>query len=144
LAVSDVSSRVEFVSSERTTDEGVHLDDAEIVIGIGMGIGGPENLSKVEELCRTIGGHLGATRKVVDSGWLPRQLQIGLTGRSVSPHLYISVGIRGSFNHTVGIQRADTIFAINSDPNAAIFNQCDYGIVGDWQEIAGEMVKQLQ
>lgn len=144
LAVNDVSSRVEFVSSEKTTDEGVHLDSAEIIIGVGMGIEGPENIPQVEELCRALDAHLGATRKVVDHGWLPRQLQIGLTGRSVSPHLYIALGVRGAFNHTVGIQRAGTILAINNNPDADIFKQCDYGIVGDWQEIVREMVRQVR
>lgn len=143
LQVNVVSSRVEFVSSEKTTDEGVHLDDAEIIIGVGMGIGGAENLPKVEELCRALDAHLGATRRVVDSGWLPRQLQIGLTGRAISPHLYIALGVRGAFNHTVGIQRAGTILAINNNPDADIFKQCDYGIVGDWREVVEEMVRQV-
>ena len=143
LTVDDVSSRVDFVSRERVTDEGVHLDDAEIIIGVGMGIGGAENLPKVEELCRALDAHIGATRRVVDSGWLPRQLQIGLTGRSISPHLYIALGVRGAFNHTVGIQRAGTILAINNNPDADIFKQCDYGIVGDWREVVEEMVRQV-
>ncbi len=143
LPVKDVSSRVEFVSSERTTDEGVHLDDAEIIIGVGTGVGGAENLPQVQELCRALDAHIGATRKVVDQGWLPRQLQIGLTGRSIAPHLYIALGVRGAFNHTVGIQRAGTILAINNNPDADIFKQCDYGIVGDWREVVEEMVKQV-
>lgn len=141
LPVRVSASRLEFVSSEHTTDEGVHLDSAEVVIGVGVGIGGPENLPQVEELCRTLGAHLGATRKVVDQGWLPRQLQIGLTGRPVSPHLYVALGVRGAFNHAVRIQRSGTIFAINNDPNAVIFSQCDYGIVGDWQEVTMALVR---
>lgn len=144
LTVADVASRVAFVSTERTTDEGVHLDDAEIVIGVGAGVGGSENLPVVEELCRAVDGHMGATRKVVDQGWMPRQLQIGLTGRSVSPHLFIALGIRGAFNHTVGIQRAGIIFAVNSDPNADIFKQCDYGIVGDWRAIVTELLAAIE
>lgn len=140
LRVSDVASRLEWLSSERTTDEGVHLDDAVIIIGVGMGIGGPENLPLVQELCGVLDAHIGATRKVVDQGWLPRQLQIGLTGRSVSPQLYIALGIRGGFNHTVGIQRAGTILAINADPNADIFKLCDYGIIGDWQNVIKEII----
>ncbi len=142
LPVSDVSSRVEFVSSEKTTDEGVHLDDAEIIIGVGVGVGGADNLPQVQELCRALDAHIGATRKVIDNGWLPRQLQIGLTGRSIAPHLYIALGVRGSFNHTVGIQRAGTILAINNNPDADIFKQCDYGIVGDWRDVVSEMLKQ--
>lgn len=144
LAVSDVSSRVQWQSGEISTDEGVHLDNAEIVIGVGMGVGGPENLALVQELCGVLDAHLGATRKVVDSGWLPRQLQIGLTGRSVAPHLYIALGVRGGFNHTVGIQRSGIILAINDTPDADIFKQCDYGIVGDWQEITTTLLRVLR
>lgn len=144
LTVGDVTSRVTFVSSERTTDEGVHLDDAEIVIGVGVGVGGAENLPVVEELCRALDAHMGATRKVVDQGWMPRQLQIGLTGRSISPHLFVALGIRGAFNHTVGIQRAGIIFAVNTDPNADIFKQCDYGIVGDWRAVVAELLISIE
>jgi electron transfer flavoprotein alpha subunit len=141
VPVTDISNRLVIVGTEKTTDEGVHLDDAAIVIGIGTGVGGEANLPKVEEFCRVVDGHFGATRKVVDQGWLPRQLQIGLTGRTVAPHLYIALGVKGAFNHTVGIQRAGTILAINSDPNADIFKICDYGIVGDWQEIVNELMR---
>ncbi len=144
IPVTDATSRLEIVGGEKTTDEGVHLDDAAIVIGIGTGVGGEANLPKVEELCRVVDGHFGATRKVVDQGWLPRQLQIGLTGRTVSPHLYIALGIKGSFNHTVGIQRAGTILAINNDPNADIFKIADYGIIGDWQEIVNDLIRVVE
>jgi electron transfer flavoprotein alpha subunit len=143
VPVTDTTTRVTLQKSETVTDESVHLDNAEIVIGIGMGVGGPENLAQVEELCRVLDAHIGATRKVVDSGWLPRQLQIGLTGRSIAPHLYIALGVRGAFNHTVGIQRAGLVCAVNNDPNAAIFKHCDYGIVGDWQAVVGEMLRAI-
>ena len=71
----------------------------------------------------------------MDAGWLPRQVQIGLTGRAIAPKLYIALGVRGAFNHTVGIQRSGAILAINSDSEAAIFKMCDFGIVGDWREV---------
>jgi electron transfer flavoprotein alpha subunit len=144
LPAANPSSRVKWVSGDKSTDEGIHLDAANTIIGVGMGIGGPENLPLVQELCEVLDAHLGATRKVVDSGWLPRQLQIGLTGRSVSPHLYIGLGVRGAFNHTVGIQRSGVVLAINSDPNADLFKQCDYGIVGDWREIIEAMLAVLR
>jgi electron transfer flavoprotein alpha subunit len=136
--------QIRWQSFEKSTEEGVHLDDAEIVIGVGMGIGGPENLPLVYRLCEALGSHVGATRRVVDAGWLPRQLQIGLTGRAVSPHLYIALGVRGAFNHVVGIQRSGTILAINNDPDADIFKQCDYGIIGDWQAIVNVLIAELQ
>jgi electron transfer flavoprotein alpha subunit len=111
------------------------LDDAEVVLCVGMGIGGPENLCAVEPLARSLGAAIGATRRVVDKGWVPRQQQIGITGRAVSPRLYIGVGVRGAFNHTIGIQRSETIVAINTDPQAEIFTTADYGLVADFKEI---------
>ncbi len=143
LPVENLTSRVQFVSSEVNAEEGVNLDDADVIIGVGMGIGGPENLPLVHDLASVLDASIGASRRVVDAGWLPRQVQIGLTGRSISPSLYIALGVRGAFNHTVGIQRAGTILAINSNPEADIFKQCDYGLVGDWQAIVGNMVNVL-
>jgi electron transfer flavoprotein alpha subunit len=143
LPVGPTQSRVRFVSSEVNTEEGVSFDDADVIIGVGMGVGGPENLSLVHELAATLSASIGATRRVVDAGWLPRQVQIGLTGRSISPPLYVTLGVRGAFNHTVGIQRAGTILAINNNPGADIFKQCDYGLVGDWQATAEALVKVL-
>ncbi len=143
LPVQNLKSRVRFVSSEANAEEGVNLDDADVIIGVGMGIGGPENLPLVHNLASVLNASIGASRRVVDAGWLPRQVQIGLTGRSISPSLYIALGVRGAFNHTVGIQRAGTILAINSHPEADIFKQCDYGLVGDWQAITSAMLDVL-
>lgn len=143
LAPPASKSRVHFVSAEVDTEGGITLDDADVIIGIGMGIGGPENLIPLQELASLLDAPIGGTRRAVDAGWLPRQVQIGLTGRSISPPLYIAVGVRGAFNHTVGIQRAGKILAINNNPDADIFKQCDYGLVGDWQAITGTMVRML-
>jgi electron transfer flavoprotein alpha subunit len=143
LPVGNLTSRVRFVNREVNTEEGVNLDDADVIIGVGMGIGGPESLPLVQDLAHALNARVGATRRVVDAGWLPRQVQIGLTGRSISPSFYIALGVRGSFNHAVGIQRAGTILAINNNPDADIFKQCDYGLVGDWQAIANAMLKAL-
>lgn len=136
--------RLTLLSAELDTREGVTLDDSDIIIGVGMGIGGPENLPLVRELAGVLGAGIGGTRRAVDAGWLARQVQVGLTGRSISPSLYIAVGIRGAFNHTVGIQRAGKILAVNNNPDADIFKQCDYGIVGDWQAIIRAMTVALQ
>lgn len=111
------------------------LDDPEIVVCVGMGIGQPENLPLVEDLARRLGGAIGATRRVVDSGWLPRQQQIGITGRAIAPKLYIGVGVRGAFNHTIGIKRCGIIVAINTDAQADIFQVADFGIVADFAEV---------
>lgn len=126
------------------TSAGVDVDNAEVVIAVGMGVGGPENLSAVKELADLVNAPIMATRRVVDAGWLPRQTQVGLTGRSIAPHLYIAIGISGKFNHMVGSRRAGIILAINNNPEAEIFNQCDYGIVGDWAKVVPALTRALK
>ena len=124
--------------------EVAELDEAERIICVGTGIGGPENLAAIEALARAMGAQIGATRRVVDQGWLPRHQQIGLTGKVVSPLLYIGIGVRGALNHTIGIQQAGTIVAINIDPNAEIFHTADFGIVGDWAETVQALTARLK
>ncbi|HET8678175.1 MAG TPA: FAD-binding protein [Blastocatellia bacterium] len=119
------------------------LEEAETIICVGTGIGGPENLPVIESLARALGGRVGATRRVVDQGWLSRHYQIGLTGKIVAPRLYIGVGARGVLNHTIGIQQSGTIVAINNDPNAEIFNTADLGVVADWAEVVPALIKVL-
>lgn len=111
------------------------LDGAEVVVGLGMGVGGPPGVEVVKDFARTIGAALCATRRVTDKGWVARQLQVGLTGKAIAPRLYFSVGIRGVPNHTVGIKRAETVVAINNDPDAVIFERANLGLVGDWEPI---------
>jgi electron transfer flavoprotein alpha subunit len=144
LASYDLGSRTRVIKSETTTQEGIALDEAEIVIGVGAGIGGPENLPPIRAFAERINGHIAGTRKVVDAGWLPPQTQVGLTGRSITPRLYIALGIGGQFNHNVGIQRAGVIVAVNSNPDAAIFKQADYGVVADWRAFVDAMQTALR
>jgi electron transfer flavoprotein alpha subunit len=129
---------------DTATRAGIGLETAGIIVGAGTGIGGPEHLPALQPLLDVLDGALGATRKVVDKGWLPRQLQIGLTGRAVSPHLYVAVGISGRHLHRVGIQHAGIVLAINSDPRAEIFEDCDYGLVGDWRQVVPALVHTLR
>ncbi len=112
------------------------LDTAEIAIGVGKGIGGPQNLPVIAQLAAALGGApLAATRDIADLGWLPRQHQVGLTGRAIAPKLYFAIGIRGAFEHLVGIRRAGIVVAINKNPKAPIFQNADLGIVGDYAEV---------
>lgn len=120
------------------------LDEAERVICVGAGIGGPENLLAIAALASAFDAQVGATRRVVDQGWLPRHQQIGLTGKVISPALYVGIGVRGALNHTIGIQQAGTIVAINSDPNAEIFDTADFGVVDDWSEIVPALTEKLK
>jgi electron transfer flavoprotein alpha subunit len=122
-------------SSNEVGSASTELDDAEVVVCVGMGVGGPENMPVINSLARVLDAAVGATRRVVDKGWIARQQQIGLTGRAVAPSLFFGIGVRGAFNHTIGIQRAGIIVAINNDPQAEIFQVADYGIVADYAEI---------
>ena len=115
--------------------EGAELERAKRVVSVGMGIGGPENMAPIRELADALGASIGVTRDVADIGWLPRQYQIGISGKSVAPDLYVAVALRGPFNHTVGIQRSGTIIAINNSARSPIFRAADCGIVGDWREV---------
>lgn len=135
--------RARIVSRRADATESIQLDDAEIIVCVGAGIGGPEKIPLIRELAKTLGAAMGATRRVVDQGWLPRQYQIGLTGRSVKPKLYLGVAVRGATNHTIGIQRAGIIVGINSDPEAPIFQASDYGILGDFNEVVPALIKAL-
>ena len=109
----------------------VDITQADIVVGIGRGIKEQENLSVVEELAVAIGGVLACSRPVVDAGWLPKDRQVGSSGKTIKPKLYIAIGISGAFQHISGMKGAETIVAVNKDGNAPIFGEADYGIVGD-------------
>ncbi len=123
---------------------GIALTQASLVMGVGMGIGGPENLPQVQDLAGTIGATIAATRNTVHAGWLPHQIQVGISGRAIAPQVYLAVGIRGAFNHTVGLQKAGVIIAVNQNRRAAIFKAADYGIIGDWKEYLPPLVEALK
>jgi len=122
------------VLSERRDDDVETLARAEVVIGVGAGVS-PRELEQLSPLAALLGAELAATRKVTDRGWAPRARQIGLTGRSIAPRLYVALGLSGKFNHMVGVRAAGTILAVNADPAAPVFSHCDLGIVGDWHEV---------
>ena len=124
--------------------DGVGLTQAQVVVGVGMGIGGEENLAQIQALVQSVGASLATTRNVVHSGWLPHQIQVGISGRTIAPQVYLAVGIRGAFNHTVGIQKAGVILAINRNHRAAIFTAADYGIVGGWEEYLPPLLEALR
>jgi len=123
---------------------GIELDHASRVVCAGAGIGGPTNLHYVESLAAALGAAVGATRRVADAGWLPRQQQIGVTGKFISPQLYVGVAVSGEFTHTAGIRGAGTIVAINHDPDAPIFEQADLGIVGDYRQVVPALIAELK
>lgn len=145
--------RARVVRVTREGEVGLALDDARLVVCVGTGIGGPESLSAVRELAARLGLWMGiapheiavgGTRKVVDNGWLPRHQQIGVTGRIVSPDLYVGIGLHGNYNHTAGIGRSGTIVAVNTDPDAPIFHSSDIGILSDWRSFINALLRRLK
>ena len=124
-------------------DEGLELARARIVLGLGMGVGA-ENVAALRELARSLNASVATTRDVVHAGWLPQQLQVGISGRTIAPAVYLAIGIRGAFNHTVGLQRAGVIIAVNRNRRATIFRSADFGIVGDWEEFLPPLIEELR
>ncbi len=142
----DVHSRVQLVSQTGAdAAKAAALDAADIAIGVGKGIGGPENLPVIEQLADVLGGvPLASTRDISDLDWLPRQHQVGITGRAIAPKLYFAIGIRGAFEHMVGLRKAGTIVAINIKAKAPIFKTADLGIVGDYAEVVPLLTEALR
>ena len=120
------------------------MEGAEIIVGVGTGVGGPEGVAAAKDLARVLRAGMCATRRVTDAGWLPRQLQVGLTGKAIDPRLYFAVGVRGAINHTCGLKRAQTVVAINNDPEASIFERANLGLVCDWATILPALREALQ
>jgi electron transfer flavoprotein alpha subunit len=132
LEVSDSGRRAQkFLGIEQAASTGVDITKSDVLIGAGRGLGGPEKFELVEHLAKTLGGEVATTRAVVDAGWYAYDTQVGQTGKTVAPKLYIAVGISGAIQHKIGMQSSGTIVAINKDPHAPIFDFADYGVVGD-------------
>ena len=137
----DFSLAARMVEQAHEESEGPSIEDADVIVAGGRGLGGPESFALVEELAKALGGAVAATRAVVDAGWYPYAAQVGQTGKTVSPKLYVAVGISGAIQHKVGMQSAGVIVAINKDPNAPIFEYADFGVVGDLHEIVPKLTE---
>ncbi len=134
-----IEERVKVV--ERASFDGPRLDDAEIIVSGGRGLGSVENYKMIEELAAAMGGLAGASRPLVDEGWVDSNHQVGLTGRITRPNLYVAIGISGASQHMAGCSAAKTLVAINKDADAAIFQHAKYGIVGDALELLPELIR---
>jgi len=142
--LSAVASRTEVIETFQEVEDKVDLSRAEVIVAVGRGIGKQEQLPIVEELAQVLGAQLAASRPVCDNEWLPMDRQIGSSGQTVTPKLYVAVGISGAIQHLVGMKNSGTIVAINKDPNAPVFSVSDYGIVGDLFEIVPELTNQIR
>jgi electron transfer flavoprotein alpha subunit len=136
--------KTKVVNTVKEEVEGVKLEDAKIVVAGGRGLGGPAGFRPLQELATALGAGIGASRAAVDSGWVPYSWQIGLTGKTITPDLYITVGISGASQHIAGCSGAKCIVAINKDRDANIFRYARYGVVGDWQKLLGALLEAAQ
>ncbi len=134
---------VEILEIVKAVSDVVDIQDAKILVSGGRGVGSPENFKILEELAEALGGQVSCSRAVVDSGWKPKELQVGQTGKTVRPHVYFAIGISGAIQHVAGMEESDIIIAINKDETAPIFDVADYGVVGDLNKIVPDLTKKI-
>jgi len=144
LDINDDQVRVKLIETIKEESEGVKLEDASVIVSGGRGLGGPEPFSQLEELAKMFNGAVGASRAVCDAGWLDHSYQVGLTGKTVSPDLYITVGISGASQHMAGCSSSKSIVAINKDSEANIFKEASFGVVGDWEKVLPSFTATIQ
>ena len=135
---------VEILDVVKAVSDTVDIMDAKILVSGGRGVGSPENFSLLEDLAKAIGGEVSCSRAVVDSGWKPKDMQVGQTGKTVRPQVYFAIGISGAIQHVAGMEESDLIVAINKDETAPIFEVADYGIVGDLNKILPQLTEQIK
>ena len=135
---------VEIVEVVKELSDTVDIMDAKILVSGGRGVGSKENFQMLQDLADAIGGTVSCSRAVVDNGWMPKELQVGQTGKTVRPNVYFAIGISGAIQHTAGMEESDIIIAINKDENAPIFDVADYGIVGDLNKIVPKLTEELK
>jgi len=135
---------VEVLERRARAEELVNIAEADVLVAGGRGLGGPEGFALLERLAEALGGEVAASRAAVDAGWAPYERQVGQTGKTVQPRLYVAVGISGAVQHRAGMQSSGTVVAVNSDPAAPIFEAADYGIVGDYREVLPHLIEQVR
>jgi electron transfer flavoprotein alpha subunit len=144
VELEDFSTQAEMLDQAHAVQQGPSIEDADVIVAGGRGLGEPEKFALAEELAQALGGAVAATRAVVDAGWYPYSAQVGQTGKTVSPKLYVALGISGAIQHKVGMQGSGVIVAINKDSNAPIFEFSDLGVVGDLHTIVPKLTELLR
>jgi electron transfer flavoprotein alpha subunit len=144
VELSEWSTKATMVTRGEQRGEDVDIEGADILVGGGRGLGKKENFELAEDLAKSMGGAVAATRAVVDAGWYPYAAQIGQTGKTVAPNLYLALGISGAIQHKVGMQSSENILAINKDQNAPIFEFADFGVVGDLHKIVPKLTEAIK
>ncbi|MBW2048407.1 MAG: electron transfer flavoprotein subunit alpha/FixB family protein [Deltaproteobacteria bacterium] len=144
LQLDEDACKVKILESVKGASEGVNIQDAERIVAVGMGAGDKETFDMIKELAELLDGEVGATRFAVEAGWVSHDRQIGQTGKTVRPELYVGCGISGAVQHTAGMSASKTIIAINKDPNAEVFKIADYGIVGDVRKVVPAIISELK
>ena len=144
VEIDPTAAKTRVVDVVKEEAAGIKLEDARIVVSGGRGLGGPEPFAQLEELASLLGGAVGASRAAVDSGWVPANQQVGLTGKTITPDLYITVAISGASQHMAGCSGSKAIVAINKDGDANIFKEARYGVVGDWEKVIPALMETIR
>ena len=144
LSLDESAIKARLVETVTQQAEGVRLEDASVVVSGGRGLGGPEPFEELKSLSEALGGALGASRAACDAGWIDHSHQVGLTGKTITPDLYITVGISGASQHMAGCSASKNIVAINRDEDANIFKSATYGVIGDWSKVLPSFIETVR
>lgn len=144
LELVDSDINVEIIEEKLSDKKKINIEDAQVLVAVGRGIGSAENMKLAYDLAEVLDGELASSRAVVDQGWVDKDHQVGQTGKTVRPNLYIALGISGAIQHLAGMEESDLIIAVNKNPDANIFNVADVGIIGDINEVVPELIKKIK